>query len=198
MFEDKIRPVDLVDACIVVDVQDWPGVRLAAEGLAQDFARVTGNDLSQVILWYLGDTFKSPNSTKNSSVAGTIGSSRIIQQLESEAKLDTTKIRGKWESFSTTVIDQILPDYGKALVIAGSDKRGAIFGCYTLSEQIGVSPWYWWANAAPQEHHKIHAIPHPTLHGEPSVQDRGIFLNDEAPALTGWVLEKYGKYNSKF
>ncbi|KAK7408641.1 hypothetical protein QQX98_009205 [Neonectria punicea] len=205
MFEDKFvqfsastGSIDLVDACIVVDVQDWPGVRLAAESLAQDFARVAGNDPSQVILWHPGVTLTSPKSTKNSIIVGTVGSSRIIQQLESEAKLDTTKIRGKWESFNTTVIDQVLPGFGRALVISGSDKRGAIFGCYTLSEQIGVSPWYWWADVPPQKHLEIYAISHPTWHGEPSVQYRGIFLNDEAPALTGWVLEKYGKYNSKF
>ena len=147
MFEDKFAQfsaspgsVDLINACIVVDAQDWPGVRLAAESLAQDFARVTGKGPSQVILWHPGARLTSPKSTKNSIIVGTIGLSRIIQQLEKDARLHATNIRGKWESFSTNVVEQPLAGCGSALVIAGSDKRGAIFGCYTLSEQIGVSP----------------------------------------------------------
>ncbi|TEA15150.1 hypothetical protein C8034_v002614 [Colletotrichum sidae] len=80
----------------------------------------------------------------------------------------------------------------------GSNKRGAIFGAYTLSEQIGVSPWYFWADVPPKFHKHIFALPQTTYHGEPSVRFRGIFINDEAPALTGWARQTFGGYNSEF
>ncbi|POS69245.1 hypothetical protein DHEL01_v212362 [Diaporthe helianthi] len=85
-----------------------------------------------------------------------------------------------------------------ALVIAGSDKRGTIFGAYTLSEQIGVSPWYWWADVPPRHHPLIFATQKTSIHGPPSVKYRGIFINDEAPALTSWAREKFGGYNVGF
>ena len=79
-----------------------------------------------------------------------------------------------------------------ALVISGSDRRGAVYGIYELSEQIGVSPWYDWADA-PLPKHETLAIKHGTYtNGEPAVRYRGIFLNDEAPCLTSWVKNTYG------
>jgi hypothetical protein len=86
----------------------------------------------------------------------------------------------------------------RALVIAGSDKRGTIYGIYTLSEQIGVSPWYWWADV-PIAHHRSLSVPLDTrIMEKPTVQYRGLFLNDEAPVLTNWAKERFGGFNHKF
>ena len=85
-----------------------------------------------------------------------------------------------------------------ALVIAGSDKRGTIYGIYDLSEQIGVSPWYWWADVPVAHKDALFVKPGKYVQGPPAVKYRGIFLNDEAPALTGWVSEKFGDYNHEF
>ena len=77
-------------------------------------------------------------------------------------------------------------------MIVGSDKRGTIYGLYDLSEQIGVSPWYWWADVTPAHHDALFVQPGRQIHGEPSVKYRGIFLNDEAPDLTNWIRAKFG------
>ena len=79
-----------------------------------------------------------------------------------------------------------------ALVIAGSDKRGTIYGIYDLSEKIGVSPWYWWADVPVKKQSNLYVLPVAILQGEPKVKYRGIFINDEAPALSGWSMEKFG------
>jgi hypothetical protein len=75
----------------------------------------------------------------------------------------------------------------RALVVAGSDPRGTIYGIYDISEQIGVSPWYWWADVPIRRRDDIYALPGPKVQGSPSVKYRGIFLNDEQPGLSSWV-----------
>jgi hypothetical protein len=89
-------------------------------------------------------------------------------------------------------VEQPLPGVARALVIAGSDKRGTIYGIYEVSQQIGVSPWYWWADVAPRHRDTLAFKPGRTVVGPPSVKYRGIFLNDEAPDLTNWVRAKFG------
>ncbi|MGB7602415.1 MAG: glycosyl hydrolase 115 family protein, partial [Candidatus Sulfotelmatobacter sp.] len=127
---------------------------------------------------------------------GTIGKSRAIDELIREHKIDTSAIQGKWEATLTQVVS--LPGSGRVLVIAGSDKRGTIYGIYDLSPDIGVSPWYWWADVPVRHRDALYAAPGRWVVGPPVVKYRGIFLNDEAPALTGWVNEKYGGYSHKF
>ena len=78
------------------------------------------------------------------------------------------------------------------MVIIGSDRRGTIYGIYELSEQMGVSPWYWWADVPIRKQQNVYVKPGQYTDGEPAVTYRGIFLNDEAPCLTGWVKQTYG------
>ncbi len=85
-----------------------------------------------------------------------------------------------------------LPGVDQALVICGSDKRGTIYGIYEISEQIGVSPWYWWADVPATHHDNLFIKAGTYVQGPPSVKYRGIFLNDEAPDLSNWVRAKYG------
>ncbi|KAI1333532.1 hypothetical protein F5Y15DRAFT_342294 [Xylariaceae sp. FL0016] len=196
-FSQSAGSISLIGATVLLDVEDRAGVHIAANNLAQDFARVTKGDPSP--LKVLNERSLS-NDTKidRAIMIGCIESSRLIQRLQHDGKINVESIRGKWEAYLTAVVENPLPWCEKALVIAGSDKRGTIFGTYTLSEQIGVSPWYWWADVAPKLHAEIYALPVSTSDGEPSIKYRGIFINDEAPALTGWVLEKYGKYGCEF
>ncbi|GKT48941.1 uncharacterized protein ColSpa_09122 [Colletotrichum spaethianum] len=206
MFEKEIvtfsseqdgEAFNLVGATILVDESDPVGIHIAAQNLAKDFGRVTRSNASQVAVFKSDKTnvFSEPIAA---IIIGCVHSSQLIQKLEKEGKLDAGRIRGKWESFTTALIDQPVPGVKKALIIAGSDKRGAIFGTYTLSEQIGVSPWYYWADVPPKTHKNIFALRTQTYHGEPSVRFRGLFINDEAPALTGWARAKFGGYNSEF
>ena len=79
-------------------------------------------------------------------VVGVVGHSALLDRLATAGKIDVSAIRGQWEASVTAVVARPWPGVERALVIAGSDKRGTIYGIYDLSEQIGVSPWYWWAD----------------------------------------------------
>jgi len=165
-------------AAIYVDAGDYAGVIRAAGDLQADIARVTG--CTPVLVH---DAASLPAHT---IVIGSVDKSPLVKRLT-----DTSGIAGKWESFLIQAV------HG-ALVITGSDKRGTIYGIYDLSEQIGVSPWYWWADVPVAQKDALFVKPGRFVEGEPAVKYRGIFLNDEAPALSGWTHEKFGGFNSKF
>ncbi len=177
-------------APVLVDAADWPGVRRAAQDLQADFARVTG--VTPALLSDAG-SLKAPVAV----IVGTLGRSPVVDGIVRAGKLDVAGITGRWEAFVLQLVEQPLPGIERALVIAGSDKRGAIYGIYELSEQIGVSPWYWWADVPTVHRDSLHVPPVRRLDAGPVVKYRGIFLNDEAPALSGWAREKFGGINSK-
>ncbi len=131
-------------------------------------------------------------------IIGTLGKSKIINELARQGKIDAKALQGKWEKFTTQIAENPFKGIKKALVIAGSDKRGTIYGIYDLSNQIGISPWYFWADVPVKKQSELHVLPGIHSQGEPKVKYRGIFINDEAPALTGWAFEKFGGFNSKF
>lgn len=131
-------------------------------------------------------------------IIGTLGKSESIDQLAKKGKIDVKELQGKWEKFTTQIVKNPFKGIKKALVIAGSDKRGTIYGIYDLSSQIGISPWYFWADVPVKKQSELHVLPGIHTQGEPKVKYRGIFINDEAPALSGWAFEKYGGFNSKF
>ncbi len=178
-------------AAIYVDSQDLWGVQRAAGDLQQDIRRVTGLTPHQL--------HTSTTLPAHAILIGTIGHSRVIDGLIASKKIDVSAVRGHWESTLIQIVQNPLPGVQSALVIAGSDKRGTIYGIYDLSEEIGVSPWYWWADV-PVQHHGTLMIAAGTriVYGEPAVKYRGIFLNDEAPSLTNWVNAKYGGFNHLF
>jgi len=122
-------------------------------------------------------------------IAGTIGSSRAIDSLISNGLLNVSAVTNKWEAFTTQLVANPFSGIGKALVIAGSDPRGTIYGIYDISEQIGVSPWYWWADVAvvPQTGVWVDSKSSAKIQGSPSVKYRGLFINDEQPGLTNWI-----------
>jgi hypothetical protein len=171
-------------AAVYVDANDWAGVIRAAGDLQADVARVTG--LTPAI------THKGESPGANLIIVGTIGRSAMIDQLIREGKIDASPIAGKWESFFTQVVPEPLPGVASALVIAGSDQRGTIYGIYDLSEAMGVSPWYWWADVTPEHKNALFVKPGKYVQGPPSVKYRGIFLNDEAPDLSNWITNKFG------
>jgi len=183
-------------ATLILATGDFKGVQRAGADLSTDFGRVTGKNLS-VKTAELTTSDNSPSSGPT-IIVGTIGKSKLIDSLIASGKVDASKIRGKWESFQTQIVANPLVGLESALVITGSDKRGSIYGMYDISEQIGVSPWYWFADVATRPNNNIYALDTIKTQGPPTVKYRGIFLNDEQPALTNWVNEKYSGYNSKF
>jgi len=179
-----------VAATLYVDSADFSGVVRAVGELQADVQRVTNKSAAIA--------HAEEGLGSNTILIGTIGKSKIIDELIRDGKIDANSIAGKWESFLIQVVPNPLPGVANALIIAGSDKRGTIFGVYDLSDQIGVSPWYWWADVPIQHHDELFVKPGTFVQGPPAVKYRGIFLNDEAPSLTGWVQEKYGNYNQEF
>jgi len=177
-------------ASLYVDPNDYVGVVRATGDLQSDIARVTS--IHPAI------ARDQTSIGSRAIIIGTIGKSPLIDLLIRTGKINTAYIVGKWESFLIQVVPKPFPGVANALVIAGSDKRGTIFGVYDVSEQIGVSPWYWWADVPVQHRDGIYVKAGAYVQGPPAVKYRGIFLNDEAPSLTGWVNEKFGTYNHQF
>ena len=169
---------------LLISSKDWPGVIRAFKDLQTDIGKVT----SAVPELYTDDVPKS----KELIIAGTLGKSPLIDNLVRDKKIDVTGMAGQWETFLIQVVNNPVAGVKKALIIAGSDKRGTIFGIYEVSKQIGVSPWYWWADVPVQKKNELYANPGRHIQGSPSVKYRGIFLNDEAPDLTNWIREKFG------
>jgi Glycosyl hydrolase family 115/Gylcosyl hydrolase family 115 C-terminal domain len=177
-------------APLVVSTDDWPGVVRAAKNLQADIHAVTGAE----------PQFSTGEVPAGTSVVliGTLGKSPLIDKLVADKKLDAADLAGKWETFVLQVVDKPLPGVDSALVIAGSDKRGTIFGIYDLSTQIGVSPWSWWADVPVRSQHELYVLPGRHTRGTPAVKYRGIFINDEAPELTGWVKQNFKGFNHEF
>ena len=169
-------------ATIVVDENDWKGVIRAANDLGDDVRKVTGM-ASKV------DIRSSDGVQPSSILVGTIGKSRHINQLIKQKKLDVKRIKGKWEAYHIEVIDG-------NLVVAGSDKRGTIYGIYEISNRIGVSPWYWMADA-PVVHKDELWWKASITEQWPAVKYRGIFINDEWPSFGTWCKNQFGGVNSK-
>lgn len=137
-FEGSANLLNLVGAPILIDPVDFVGIQHAGQDLATDFGRVTRDNANPFQL--VDEAGLTPLNTSTAIIIGCIESSWMLKRLEREGKVDTSAIKGKWESFMTAVVDNPITGCSKALVIAGSDKRAAIFGAYTLSRQIGVSP----------------------------------------------------------
>jgi len=173
---------------LCINTTDFPGVIRALGDLKSDMGKVTGREPEV-------STDRIPKNA-NVVIVGTVGKSSLIDQLVSSGKLDVSAIKGKWEHFLIKVVKNPLPGLKQALVVAGSDKRGTIYGIYDISEKMGVSPWYWWADVPIKHQDNLYVRPGSITEG-PSVQYRGIFLNDEAPALSGWVAEKFGNVPAK-
>ena len=158
---------------IYMDANDCRGVSYAANALVKDIRNVSGSQATIT------------SNRKATILVGTIGHSAAIDQLVKQKRINGNLLKGKREKFIITVVDN-------QLVIAGSDRRGTIYGIYELSQQMGVSPWYDWADVPVEHHDSIFANKGIYTDGEPAVRYRGIFLNDEAPCLTSWVKNTYG------
>ena len=167
---------------IYMDTNDCKGVSYAAHALLKDIKSVSG---ATATLTSDAGFQKKADTARPAILVGTIGHSAAIDQLVKQKRINGNLLKGKREKFIITLIDG-------QLVIAGSDRRGTIFGIYELSQQMGVSPWYDWADVPVEHHDSIFVNKGIYTDGEPAVRYRGIFLNDEAPCLTSWVKNTYG------
>ena len=150
--------------------QEHSCVQLAAQNLLVDFEKVTGQKASF-------------SDGAAEVLVGTVGCNPQIDQWVKQGVL--SGLKGKTEKY-------LIKTIGSQLVIAGSDKRGTVYGIYELSKQMGVSPWYYWADVPVEQHAAIYIKKGEYTDGEPAVRYRGLFLNDEAPCLTTWVKNTFG------
>ncbi|MBP8067379.1 MAG: glycosyl hydrolase 115 family protein, partial [Pedobacter sp.] len=169
-------------ATIYYDQKDAEVVSIAAEAFKNDI-----NLLTKV----------TPSVVKNNSslstypiIVGTMGQSFYIDQLVKAEKINRATLLGKWETFSISVIENPLKGVKRALVIAGSDRRGTAFGVFELSRMLGVSPLYWWADVKPAYKKALFIKAGESLIGPPSVKYRGIFINDEDWGIQPWAAKK--------
>jgi len=166
-------------APVYVAPEDFECVRLAGNLFADDVERVTGHKPEVVT-----DLTKLDSPTV---IIGTLGQSPLIDKLVADGKLDAKQIKGRWESFIITTVANPLPSVSSALVVAGSDRRGTAYGVFEVSRGIGVSPWYWWADVTPDHKDSLYIASGTQKFGPPSVQYRGIFINDEDWGLIPWA-----------
>ena len=159
-------------ANIYVSPTDCKGVARAAANLAEDFC------------WVTGEAAEVGDDREAVIVVGTIGHSPIVDEMAKKRQIDASQLKGCREKFLITMV-------GSQLIIAGSDRRGTIYGIYELSRQMGVSPWYYWADVPVEHHDSVFVRQGVFTDGEPAVEYRGIFLNDEAPCLTSWVKNTF-------
>lgn len=173
---------------ILVDNKEYKGVLRAVSNLQADAQAVTG--VKPELTNSVTDT--------QLLIIGSIDNSSWIKQLISTGKIPADELKGKNEKYILCTIKQPLEGVEEAVVIAGSDKRGTIYGIYELSAQMGVSPWHYWADVPIMQKQNISILPGTYTDGEPVIEYRGIFLNDEWPSLGNWAKETFGGFNSRF
>jgi hypothetical protein len=167
---------------VLTDPKDDVAVLRVAEDLRSDLARVGGGKAV---------------SEGQAIMLGTIGKDARIDALIAAGKLDVSGVKGKWEAYVEQVVERPAPGIDRALVIAGADRRGTIYGAYDISRRAGVSPWNWWADVPVRKRADLFVLAGRRTDA-PVVKYRAIFLNDEDPSLKGWVDATYGGFNHKF
>ncbi|HSC52651.1 MAG TPA: glycosyl hydrolase 115 family protein [Phnomibacter sp.] len=160
-------------ASIIIDDQEAKVVSIAADALVADVALVSGKQMQRK---------NQPTNSTIQIIAGTIGNSKIVDELVQQKGIDIAAIKGQWETF---MIKAISPTQ---LLVAGSDARGTAYGIFHLSKLMGVSPWVWWADALPAKKTQLY-ISGTYVSRTPSVKYRGVFLNDEDWGLRPWAAK---------
>ena len=170
-------------ATLCYDAADYTVVRTAARLFAGDVKRVTGHDLTC--------TDRTDGLKGSCVIVGTLGKNALIDRLVKKGKLNVDSLQGRWESYQVQLVKNPVRGVRQALVIVGSDRRGTAYGLLSVSRVIGVSPWYWWADAPVTHRKALYLKVSPMLSKEPTVKYRGIFINDEDWGLYRWARDNY-------
>lgn len=168
-----VQPNAISTLCF--DLNEEPVAQKAIEMFRGDVLEITGKQLPLINIL---------PEDGNVIVAGTLGKSKIIKQIIKQYRLKTDSVQGKWEAFSIQVVSR---PHGNLLVVIGSDRRGTAYGILELSRMMGISPWIWWADVKPVKKAEIVLSIANLICQKPSVQYRGIFLNDEDWGLKPWA-----------
>jgi hypothetical protein len=175
-------------ATVLIDADADPAIGHAARNFAADLGRVGGR---AAVVVHDAAAVQGPIV-----LIGELGKSALIDDLRRRGLIDANDLTGEWEAYRQIVVDDPFPNVPRALVVVGSDRRGAVFGTYDVSERIGVSPWYWFADVPVERRANVYLTPG-SRRDQPAVKYRGFFINDEAPAFSGWTQAKFGGANSR-
>ena len=179
-------------AVVCVDGKDEIVVRKSVSLFVEDVNRVAGQTLE------IAEKEPGDVSARYAIIVGTIGESEWINKLAARNKIDTTSIAGGWERYLIEKVSNPVPGIKNAIVIAGSDRRGTAYGLLSISRAIGVSPWYWWADAPVKQLKQLNVNVNKYISNEPTVKFRGIFINDEDWGLYKWSKENFEKERGNF
>ncbi len=172
----------LTNPVIYADKSEDALVHLSAELLQKDIKAVTGLT-AQIVS-------SVPEKASTLIILGTVAKSSILELLETKKLVSLSSIRGQWEAYRLQTLNNPIKGISQAVVIAGSDRRGLAFGTFDFSKQLGVSPWYWWADVPVEKKNAVFIKKNLSITDAPKVKYRGIFINDEAPALSTWTKRK--------
>lgn len=190
--------------------RDYRQVRRAVQDLRQDVAMVTGGIDAGVVqgLYVDGEAAKEArlagadpsrvpallsevDKVETVIIVGVVGQSELVDGIIGAGKFDeAARLSGEWEAYAVKAVDAPVAGVGRALVIAGSDARGTIYGIYSISEQIGVSPWYWFSDVPVRQRDEIVVRGETLVEDGPDVRYRGIFINDEERTID-WAKAKF-------
>ncbi|NGM61539.1 hypothetical protein G5B30_06350 [Sphingobacterium sp. SGG-5] len=172
-----------LSVAIYYDAGEQTAVKTSAQLFADDVKRVTGRAISVRTV--------DDKRTKNMVLVGTLGQNKLIEQLIKNKKIAVNGLEGGWEQYTIQVVEKPFPQVEKALVVVGSDRRGASYGLFSISEVIGVSPWYWWADVPVKKRDRLQLEVNTFTSSKPTVKYRGIFINDEDWGLLRWAKHTF-------
>jgi Glycosyl hydrolase family 115/Gylcosyl hydrolase family 115 C-terminal domain len=183
---------DITAATIYVDSNDFALVKKSVKLLQQDVELLTGKKISII--------HRVDKPYSNLIVIGSITQSAFVKELQQKKLINTSAMSNKWEAYQIQTVDagKVFMPSGQFLIITGSDRRGTAYGVFELSKQLGVSPWYWWADVPVMKQTNLYINTTAKITDAPKVKYRGIFINDEAPCLSNWSKEKFGGFNHLF
>lgn len=175
-------------ATLVVEASADLAVGHAADSFAADLQRVGGQPTPR-----LDDLTQASGQV---IIVGVLGQSEVVAQLLAARKLQLADLAGQWEGYRQIVVNRPTPRIERALVVVGSDRRGAVFGLYDLSERIGVSPWHWFADVPVRQQPNVY-LAAGSVADHPRVKYRGFFINDEEPGFGTWARQRFGGFNAE-
>ena len=178
----------LTNAAIYADANDFELVKKSAVLLQSDIEMVTGKKIPVI------NTIEKKYTTL--IAIGSISNSVFIKQLIAKKQLNVSAVSGKWEGYTIQSVSSVKSMH--ILALAGNDRRGTAYAVMELSKQIGVSPWYWWADVPVKKLNNLYVKENTLITDAPKVKYRGIFINDEAPALSNWSKSTFGGFNHLF
>lgn len=179
-------------AVFYLEEEAFSGVRKIAEKVAQDCKLVTGWD------YEIKTGIPGADEERDCIIAGTVGNSAYLEELARQGRIDLSNVRGKREVYSFNILEKQSDETHQTLVIAGSDKRGTIYGLFHLSELLGVSPWVYFGDVMPKKQETVELTEAVNMVSkEPSVRYRGFFINDEWPSFGNWTFRHFGGFTAE-